>query len=82
MAMGPTTAALTELFPARVRYTALSIPYNCASAIFGGFAPFIATFLIGRTGDPASPAWYVVATAVFSFISVLTFKETARKPLT
>src|SRR5437588_764041 len=41
----------TEIFPTRVRYTALSVGYNIAVAIFGGFAPFIATFLVHDTGS-------------------------------
>ncbi|MTD53234.1 MFS transporter [Amycolatopsis pithecellobii] len=81
MAVGPATAALAELFPAQVRYTALSIPYHSTTAIFGGFAPFIAAFLVTWTHDGSAPAWYLVAAAVFGFVAVLTFKETARQPL-
>lgn len=81
LAVGPGTAALTELFPARVRYTALSVPYHTTTAIFGGFAPFIATWLVSWTQDSAAPAWYLAGSAVFGFLAILTFKETAKKPL-
>jgi len=49
---GACPATYSELFPTRIRYTALSIGYNTAVAVFGGFAPFIATWLIRETGNP------------------------------
>jgi MHS family proline/betaine transporter-like MFS transporter len=78
---GPGPTALAELFPTRIRYTALSIPYQTVIAICGGFAPFISTLLIQWTHSPASPAWYLVLSAVVTFIAVATFRETARKPI-
>jgi len=74
-------AAYAELFPTRVRYTALSIGYNVAVAIFGGFAPFIATWLIKQTGDPLAPAFYVIAAAVITFAILTRIRETAFLPL-
>jgi MFS transporter, MHS family, proline/betaine transporter len=74
-------AAYAELFPTRVRYTALSIGYNIAVAIFGGFAPFIATWLIKETGNPLAPAFYVVAAAVITLVIVTRIRETAFLPL-
>jgi MFS transporter, MHS family, proline/betaine transporter len=74
-------AAYAELFPTRVRYTALSISYNVAVAIFGGFAPFIATWLIKLTGDPLAPAFYVIAAAVITFAILTRIRETAFLPL-
>jgi MFS transporter, MHS family, proline/betaine transporter len=79
---GPGPSALAELFPTRVRYTALSIPYQTVIAVCGGFAPFIATLLIDWTHQASSPSWYLVLSAVVTFIAVTTFAETARKPLT
>jgi MHS family proline/betaine transporter-like MFS transporter len=76
---GPTT--LAELFPTRVRYTALSIPYQTVIAVCGGFAPLIATVLIEWTHQASAPSWYLVLAAVVTFIAVTTFTETARKPL-
>jgi MHS family proline/betaine transporter-like MFS transporter len=79
---GPGPSALAELFPTRVRYTAMSIPYQTVIAICGGFAPFIATLLIQWTHQASAPSWYLVLSAVVTFVAVATFAETARKPLT
>jgi MFS transporter, MHS family, proline/betaine transporter len=68
---GVICSILAEMFPTNVRYTALSTSYGFAVAIFGGFAPTIATYLIQLTGDPIAPAYYVMAAGVVSFISVL-----------
>jgi MHS family proline/betaine transporter-like MFS transporter len=78
---GSCPAAYAELFPTRVRYTALSIGYNIAVAIFGGFAPFIATWLIRETGNPLAPAFYVVAAAVITLAILTRIRETAFSPL-
>ncbi len=79
--LSATIAALTELFPTRVRYGGFSIGYNISVAIFGGAAPFLATFLISATGNPLSPAFYLIAGAVATFVTLLTITETARTPL-
>jgi MFS transporter, MHS family, proline/betaine transporter len=78
---GPCPAAYAELFPTRVRYTALSIGYNIAVALFGGFAPFIATWLIRETGNPLAPAFYVISAAVITFVILTRIRETAFEPL-
>lgn len=72
---------LTEIIPTRVRYTSMSIGYNCAVAIFGGFAPFIATWLVRETGSPYAPAVYLIASAVITGIVVFRTRETAFVPL-
>jgi MHS family proline/betaine transporter-like MFS transporter len=74
---GPCPAAYCELFPTRVRYTALSIGYNGAVAIFGGFAPFISTWLIDLTGSKLAPGYYLVAAALISFVVIWRIRETA-----
>lgn len=68
---GPAPAAMADLFPAEMRSTGLSIAYNLAVTIFGGFAPFIATWLIVQTGNPLAPAWYVTLAASISVITLL-----------
>jgi MHS family proline/betaine transporter-like MFS transporter len=78
---GVSPAFYAEIFPTRVRYTALSIGYNIAVAIFGGFAPFIATWLVGATGSPYAPAVYLIAAAVVTGAILLRTGETAFKPL-
>jgi MHS family proline/betaine transporter-like MFS transporter len=62
---------MAELYPPQVRSTGLSIAYNFAVTIFGGFAPFIATALIARTGSPLAPAWYVMFAAAASLVALL-----------
>jgi MFS transporter, MHS family, proline/betaine transporter len=74
---GPGPAVYCELFPTQVRYTALSFGYNIAVAIFGGFAPFIATGLIHWTGSILAPAFYVMAASAVTLIAMIWVKETA-----
>ena len=78
---GPGPAVYCELFPTQVRYTALSVGYNIPVAIFGGFAPFIATWLIQSTGNPLSPAFYVIAASLVTLVTMVRVKETAFEPL-
>ncbi|HVY18013.1 MAG TPA: MFS transporter [Rhodopila sp.] len=78
---GPGPAVYCELFPTRVRYTALSVGYNIPVAIFGGFAPFIATWLIHTTGNSLAPAFYVIAASLATLVTLAWVKETAFAPL-
>ena len=78
---GTICTILAELFPTRVRYTALSLSYGFSVAIFGGFAPFAASWLIGSTGNPISPAYLVMAAGAMSAIAVWTMKEPRNVPL-
>jgi MHS family proline/betaine transporter-like MFS transporter len=72
---GVISTILSEMFPTNVRYTALSVSYGFAVAIFGGFAPYIATSLVHWTGDPLAPSYYVMGAALVSGIAVLFVKE-------
>lgn len=74
-------AAGAELFPTRVRSTGYSIGYNVSVAVFGGTAPYVATWLTDRTGNPVAPAYYVIVAAVVTLATVLTMRETANRPL-
>jgi len=74
---GPAPAALAELFPENVRSSGMSLAYNFAVAIFGGFAPFIATWLVTYTGSNLAPAYYVVVAAMLSVVALTFMKETA-----
>jgi MFS family permease len=58
---GPGAGFLVELFPTRIRYTSISLPYHLTSAWFGGFMPFTAAWLVARTGDLFAGLWYPVA---------------------
>ena len=74
-------AAGAELFATRVRSSGYSIGYNVSVAIFGGTAPYVATWLVDRTGNEIAPAFYVIAAAIVSLATVLTMRETAGQPL-
>ena len=74
-------AAGAELFATRVRSSGYSIGYNVSVALFGGTAPYLATWLVSRTGNEVSPAFYVIAAAVVSFATILTMRETSAQPL-
>jgi MFS transporter, MHS family, proline/betaine transporter len=74
-------AAGAELFATRVRSGAYSIGYNISVAIFGGTAPYVATWLTDRTGNELAPAYYVIVAAIVSLATVFTMKETAARPL-
>lgn len=67
---GVAPSALSELFPTRVRSTGMSLSYNAAVTIFGGFAPAILTWLTESTGNAFAPAWYVMAASVAALISI------------
>ncbi|MTH35889.1 MFS transporter [Paracoccus limosus] len=72
---------LTEIFPTRVRYSGFAFSFNTANALFGGTAPFVATWLISATGSKTAPAWYLVAAAAVALVAMLAARETAGKPL-
>jgi MHS family proline/betaine transporter-like MFS transporter len=74
-------AAGAELFATRVRSSGYSIGYNVSVAIFGGTAPYVATWLVARTGNEIAPAYYVIAAAIITLATVMTMRETAAQPL-
>jgi len=77
-----TSVLISEMFSTDVRYTASGMSYNITYAVFGGTAPFVATWLVAETGYSLSPAVYGAGIAVLSFL-VATFlmPETAERPL-
>lgn len=74
---GATGPLLPELFPRSTRATGLSLSYAAGVSIFGGFAQFIVTWLIGVTGDPTAPAWYVIVCGVLSLVPLAFIRERA-----
>ncbi|MEG4642070.1 MFS transporter [Paracoccus sp. APAP_BH8] len=72
---------LSEIFPTRVRYSGFAFSFNAANALFGGTAPFVATWLISVTGSKLAPAWYLVGAAGLALVAMLMARETAGKPL-
>lgn len=72
---------LSEIFPTRVRYSGFSFSFNMANTLFGGTAPFVATWLIQTTGSKLAPAWYLVAAALVALLAMSASRETAHQPL-
>ncbi len=68
MVTGPVAAFLVESFPARVRYTSMSLPYHFGNGWFGGFLPLIATALVARTGNIYAGLAYPVVIAFLTFV--------------
>src|SRR5215211_6312307 len=68
MVYGPIAAFLVEAFPAKIRYTSLSLPYHFGNGWFGGFLPIIATSLVAKTGNIYSGLWYPMAVAAITFV--------------
>jgi len=81
MYAGPLCAVLSELFPTKVRFTALSIGYGMSVTLFGGFAPFIATFLIDELHNPVAPAFFLIFAAIISAGTLLLTKDRTNAPL-
>ena len=77
MVYGPIAAMLVELFPTRIRYTSMSLPYHIGNGWFGGFLPPIAFAIVAKTGNIYSGLWYPVIIAVITLvIGMLFVKET------
>ncbi len=73
MVYGPMAAMLVELFPARVRYTSMSLPYHIGNGWFGGLLPTIAFAIVASTGNIYAGIWYPVIIAGFTFVIALFF---------
>lgn len=73
MVYGPMAAMLVELFPARVRYTSMSLPYHIGNGWFGGLLPTIAFAIVASTGNIYAGIWYPVIIAGFTFVVALFF---------
>ncbi|WP_439815272.1 MFS transporter [Zavarzinia sp. CC-PAN008] len=68
MVYGPIAAYLVELFPTRIRYTSMSLPYHIGNGWFGGMLPLLATALVAATGDIYYGLWYPIVIAVMSLV--------------
>ena len=68
MVYGPVAAFLVELFPARIRYTSMSLPYHFGNGWFGGFLPLIATAVVARTGNIYAGLAYPIAVALITVV--------------
>ncbi len=73
MVYGPIAAALVELFPTRIRYTGMSLPYHIGNGWFGGLLPPIAVALVAATGNIYAGLWYPIVVALVTFVVGLLF---------
>jgi hypothetical protein len=77
MVYGPIAAFLVELFPARIRYTSMSLPYHIGNGWFGGMLPLTATAMVAATGDIYYGLWYPIVVAIMTLVvGTLLLKET------
>lgn len=77
MVYGPIAAMLVEMFPTRIRYTSMSLPYHIGNGWFGGFLPAISFSIVAAKGNIYSGLWYPVVIALITFaIGMLFVKET------
>src|ERR1700754_184554 len=82
MVYGPIAAWLVEMFPTRIRYTSMSLPYHIGNGWFGGFVPTIGFMLVAWKGDIYYGLWYPVVVALMTFVIGLFFvRETKDVPL-
>jgi MHS family proline/betaine transporter-like MFS transporter len=86
MVYGPIAAFLVELFPTRIRYTSMSLPYHIGNGVFGGLTPFIATSLYEMSKDSANPGGdpfagllYPIAIAAITFVIGMIFLSNRKK---
>ena len=68
MVYGPIAAYLVEAFPAKIRYTALSLPYHIGNGVFGGLLPLIGLWVVAETGNIYAGLYYPIAVASITFI--------------
>lgn len=75
---GPIASCLVELFPTRIRYTAMSLPYHIGTGWIGGFLPFTAFAIVASTGNIYSGLWYPVIFTAISVVGTLVFLPETR----
>ena len=73
MVYGPIAAFLVEMFPTKIRYTSMSLPYHIGNGWFGGMLPLLATAMVAATGDIYYGLWYPIVVAVMTFVIGLLF---------
>jgi MFS family permease len=79
---GPVAALLSEMFPPRIRYSSMSIPYHIGTGYFGGFLPLVSQYIVARTGDPYAGLWYTFAVVLMALlVTMFGLQETRGRPL-
>ncbi len=73
MVYGPIAAFLVELFPTKIRYTSMSLPYHIGNGWFGGMLPLLATAMVAATGNIYAGLWYPIVVAVMTLVIGLIF---------
>src|SRR5467141_3972413 len=73
MVYGPIAAFLVEMFPTKIRYTSMSLPYHIGNGWFGGMLPLLATAIVAATGDIYAGLWYPIGIAVMTLVIGLIF---------
>jgi MFS family permease len=68
---GPVAALLAEMFPPRIRYSSMSIPYHIGTGYFGGFLPFISQYIVARSGNPYGGLWYTIGVVAMALVVTL-----------
>ena len=68
MVYGPIAAFLVEMFPTKIRYTSMSLPYHIGNGWFGGMLPLLATAIVAATGDIYAGLWYPIGVAVMTLV--------------
>jgi hypothetical protein len=68
MVYGPIAAYLVEAFPAKIRYTALSLPYHIGNGVFGGLLPVIGLWVVAKTGNIYAGLYYPITIAALTFV--------------
>ena len=68
MVYGPIAAFLVELFPTRIRYTSMSLPYHIGNGWFGGMLPLLATAMVAANGDIYYGLWYPIVVALMTVV--------------
>ncbi len=82
LSYGPIAAFLVEMFPTRIRYTSMSLPYHLGNGVFGGLVPLIGTSLVAQTKSTSAGLWYPMAVAGMSLIvGAVVLKDRAGAPL-
>ena len=66
------------MFPPRIRYSSMSIPYHVGTGYFGGFLPFISQFIVARSGNPYAGLWYTFAVVAMALVVTTLWLEDVR----
>ena len=73
--LGPLAAVFASLFPTHLRFSGMALSYNLALALFGGTAPWVATWLVAETGQIIAPAYYLMVMSVVGLVSAIALRS-------